>query len=117
MGAHLSFQYNDNTHLAGVLEMVRRGCERLYALNASTAAEKVRNAPVFRHPKMTNSQIDEATLLARAGKNTVTEIAQIIGHTQSATHKLLVVKLGFKGLPNGRGIQRPKVKSRKQILA
>jgi hypothetical protein len=99
----MSFQYNDKSDIAGLLDMVRRGCERLYSL--SSGAERERRAPVHRYAKMTNAQKDDAILLAKAGKHTVSQIAHIIGHTQSATHKLLVVRNKFK-LRDGRHDKR-----------
>lgn len=99
----MSFQYNDHGDIPGLLDMVRRGCERLYALGGG--AERERRAPVHRYAKMTNAQKDDAILLAKAGQHTVSQIAAIIGHTQSATHKLLVVRNGFK-LRDGRHDKR-----------
>ena len=101
----MGFQYNDKSDIPGLLDMVRRGCERLYSLNVCTGAERERRSPVHRYAKMTNTQKDEAILLAKAGKHTATEIAQIIGHTQSATHQLLVARLGFT-LRDGRHDKR-----------
>jgi len=103
----MSFQLNDNTHIAGVLEMVRRGCERFYKPCAEMRAERENESPK-RYVKMTNNQKDSAILLAKTGLYTVTEIARQIGHTQSATFKFLVKKHKCKTLRDGRATRSKK---------
>jgi hypothetical protein len=81
----MSFQYNDNTHLAGVLEMVRRGCERLYSLGS---ADKPGLFKANKFGRMTACQRDEALLLGMDGAMNNAAIAKMIGHTPSAVKKL-----------------------------
>ena len=89
-----SFQHNDKADIAGLLDMVRRGCERYYKPCAEMHVERENESPKH-YVKMTNNQKDNAILLARSGVYTCTQIARLIGHTQAATFKLLVVKHGF----------------------
>jgi len=107
----MSFQLNDNTHIAGVLEMVRRGCERFYKPCPQMGAYKpqpksdepeVKTGARSRFAKMTNVQRDEALLLARSGKHTISEIARLIGHTKSATYKWVVSNNKITTLRDGR---------------
>jgi len=81
----MSFQLNDNTHIAGVLEMVRRGCERLYRIGMS---DKPGLAKARKFAKMTNSQKDEATHLALAGEMDIEAIAESVGHNSKTVSRM-----------------------------
>ena len=81
----MSFQYNDHGDIPGLLEMVRRGCERLYALNH---ADKPGLFKANKFGRMTSCQRDEALLLGMDGLMDNASIAKLIGHTPSAVKKL-----------------------------
>ena len=81
----MSFQYNDHGDIPGLLDMVRRGCERLYALNY---AEKPGLFKANKYARMTSCQRDEALLLGMDGAMDNASIAKMIGHTPSAVNKL-----------------------------
>jgi len=102
-----SFQHNDKRDIAGLLDMVRRGCERFYKPCAEMRVERENESPK-RYVKMTNNQKDSALLLAKTGLYNVTEIARQIGHTQSATFKFLVVKHKISTLRDGRATRNKK---------
>ena len=86
MGENLmSFQYNDKSDIAGLLDMVRRGCERLYSLGS---ADKPGAFKSNKFGRMTACQRDEALLLGMDGLMDNASIAKMIGHTPSAVKKL-----------------------------
>ena len=104
-----SFQWNDKAGCAGLLDMVRRGCERYYKPCADIRLQRENKSPT-KYVRMTNNQKDDALLLAGTGKYTVTEIASQIGHTQAATYKFLVIKNGITSLRDGRAGRKRKAK-------
>ena len=81
----MSFQYNDKSDIAGLMEMVRRGCERLYSLGS---ADKPGAFKSNKFGRMTACQRDEALLLGMDGAMNNASIAKMIGHTPSAVKKL-----------------------------
>jgi hypothetical protein len=109
MGAHLSFQYNDHGDIPGLLDMVRRGCERLYALNH---ADKPGLFKANKYARMTSCQRDEAILLGMDGALSVSAIATMIGHTPIAV-RMLFFRNGLKG-KEARGGNRKKGSGKKK---
>ena len=83
--ALMSFQYNDKSDIPGLLDMVRRGCERLYSLGS---ADKPGAFKSNKFGRMTACQRDEALLLGMDGLMDNASIAKLIGHTPSAVKKL-----------------------------
>lgn len=81
----MSFQHNDRSDIAGLLDMVRRGCERLYSLGS---ADKPGAFKSNKFGRMTACQRDEALLLGMDGLMDNASIAKLIGHTPSAVKKL-----------------------------
>jgi hypothetical protein len=80
-----SFQHNDKADIAGVMEMVRRGCERLYRIGMS---DRPGLAAARKFAKMTTMQRDEALLLGMEGELDVVAIANAVGHSPHAVRKL-----------------------------
>jgi hypothetical protein len=104
-------QWNDKEGVAGLMDMVRRGCERLYKpcpqmgtykLRPKSEEPEAKTGVRSRFAKMTANQRDEALLLAKSGKHTITEIARLIGHTKSATYKWVVSNNKITTLRDGR---------------
>ena len=80
-----TFQHNDKQDIAGLLDMVRRGCERFYRIGMS---DRPGLAKARKFAKLTNSQKDEATLLAMDGKMDIEAIAYAIGHNSQAVARM-----------------------------
>lgn len=97
----MSFQYNDKRDIPAILEWVRLGCERLYRIGMS---DRPGLAKARKFAKLTNSQKDEATLLAMDGKMDIEAIAHAVGHNSQAVARMFQRNgITYKKRVRGRG--------------
>lgn len=97
----ISFQHNERSGIAELLDMVWRNAPRLMREGGGPLAEEKEST---HHPRRITDQQRETLLeLARTGKHTATEIAEFVGVTSMTVRNHC--KRRLIALPDGRLIE------------
>lgn len=99
----MSFYFNEPSGIAGLLELVERGCERCMKTGGGGLSAEALDNRGERIRRITPEQIEQAKRLIISGHYSGTEIGRMVGSNQTTIHKL-AARMGVK-LRDGRIIE------------